>query len=85
MTEKEQREVSIALRNLISFRLKENNAPVASEEHFYSAIYGLTQLIPKFDLEEYIKYLSEEDKAEMRELFSLAKEVVENYNPFRKS
>jgi hypothetical protein len=60
MTEKEQREVSAVLRNLISFRAKEDDAPIASEGHFYSAIYGLTKLIPDFNLEDYIKYLSED-------------------------
>ena len=52
MTEKERREVSTVLRNLISFRLKENDAPCSSETHFHGAIYGLTQLIPDFNLED---------------------------------
>ncbi len=84
MTEKEQREVSAVLRNLINFRLKENDAPCSSETHFYGAIYGLVQLIPEFNLEDYVKYLSEDDKIEMRELFALAKEVIESYSPLRK-
>ncbi len=84
MTDKEQKQVSAVLRNLINFRAKEDDAPCSSEAHFYSALCGLVALIPDFDLEEYIKYLSEEDKTEIRELFALAKEVIESYNPLRK-
>ena len=85
MTGKEQRKVSAVLRNLISFRLKENDAPCSSETHFHGAFYGLTQLIPDFNLEDYVKYLPEEDRVEMRELFELAKEEIESYSPLRAS
>lgn len=83
MTQNETRLACSIVRNLISYRLKEKDAPCSSETHFNGVLYGLSQLIPDFNLEGFLIGCDEEAKNEIREMFSLAKEEIESYNPLR--
>ena len=85
MSLNENRLLCSCVRNLISFKLKEHDAPCSSETHFNAALYSLTQLIPNFDLEGFLVGLSKEDKTLAQEMFELAKEEIESYSPLRAS
>lgn len=83
MTQNETRLACSIVRNLIGYRLKKEDAPCSSETHFNGVLYGLSQLIPNFNLEGFLVGCNEEDKNEMREIFSLAKEEIKSYSPLR--
>lgn len=85
MTKDEIKQIKVILRNLISSELKKYDAPCSSQCHFDAAIYGLTKLIPKFNPSMFIEaWTTQEDKKQILEMFALAKEEVESYNPLRK-
>lgn len=84
MNKGEIKQIKLILRNLVNSELKKYDAPCSSATHFNGAIYGLMRLIPRFDSSDYIhSWTSEEDKKEIREMFKLAKEEIESYNPLR--
>lgn len=84
MTKNETRLACSIVRNLISYELKKSDAPCSSATHFNAALYSLSNLIPRFDLEGFLVGVEEEDKEQIREMFKLAKEEIESYRPLRK-
>lgn len=84
MTKNETRLACSIVHNLISFKLKKEDAPCSSEAHFNGALYALSRLIPDFNLEGFLVGVGEEDKNQVREMFKVAKEEIEGYNPLRK-
>lgn len=84
MTKDEIKQIKAILRNLINSELKAKESPCSSATHFYSAVYGLTKLIPEFNTTMYVEpWHSDENKKEILELFKIAKEVTESYSPLR--